>query len=509
MRDRIREKILTLDKMVDRVREIKKTGKVVVQSHGVFDIIHPGIINHLNHAKELGDVLIVTVIKDKDVHRGPGRPVFPENYRVENVASLAQVDYACLVDNEVPFQCVKRIQPHIFAKGQAYHERDRKIHERLFMEERELYFGKCRIIETEGFSFSSSHIINNFLDIYPEETKKFLAEFKTRYRFEEIADRINALKDLKVMIIGDGIIDEYHYCDSLGKSSKANLVVSKYLSHEAFAGGAFAVANHTASLCDEVHLVTLLGTEDTREDFVRKSLKPNVTARFFYRDDGPTIVKKRYIHEYLNQKLFEVCYLNDDLINRECESRVIEYLVSEIPKYDLVMVSDFGHGFITGNIIKTVERYSKSLAVNAQTNAANVGYNLITKYHKPHYVCLDENELRLSSQEKYAAIEDIAVKIARAIKADCLIVTLGKKGSVGVNHNNINRTPVVSHKVVDTVGAGDAFFAFTAPCYTGKMPLELISFIGNAVGALAVQIICNKKSVEKFELLEFISAILK
>jgi len=505
----ISEKILTLDEIVDKVKALKHEGKVVVQSHGVFDLIHPGIIKHLNQAKEAGDVLIVSVIQDTDVHRGPGRPIFPEVFRAENVASLEQVDYVCLVNNEAPFECIKRIQPDIFAKGQAYHERDRRIHKRLFQEEKDFYSDKCRIIETEGFSFSSSHIINNFLDIYPEETKRFLRDFKEKYSFSDIADMINALKDLKVMVIGDGIIDEYHYCESLGKSSKANLVVSKYLSHEVFAGGTFAVANHLAGLCDNVTMVSLLGKEDSREDFILKNLKQNIKTKFFYRDAGPTVIKKRYIHEYLNQKLFEVCYLNDDMIDGGCEAEIIDYLASEVPKYDMVMVSNFGHGFVTDKLIEAMKARAKVFAVNAQTNAANVGYNLITKYHGPHYVCLDESELRLSAQEKHADIEDVAKKIARSINADCLIVTLGKKGSFGVNHNNANRTPIFSHRVVDTVGAGDAFFAFTAPCYAKGMPLDILSFIGNAVGALAVQIVCNKKSVEKFELLEFINTILK
>ena len=110
------EKILTFDRLIEKVRHLQKRGKVVVQSHGVFDLIHPGIITHLNSAKEQGDVLIVTVIKDKDVRRGPSRPVFPEQFRVESVVSLEQVDYACLVDDELPFECVKKINPDIFAK---------------------------------------------------------------------------------------------------------------------------------------------------------------------------------------------------------------------------------------------------------------------------------------------------------------------------------------------------------------------------------------------------------
>ena len=79
-------------------------------------------------------------------------------------------------------------------------------------------------------------------------------------------------------------------------------------------------------------------------------------------------------------------------------------------------------------MIKALEDYSKILSVNAQTNAANVGYNFITKYNAPHYVCVDEAELRLSSQEKHAPIEDIAKKTAKDINADSLIVTLREEG---------------------------------------------------------------------------------
>jgi bifunctional ADP-heptose synthase (sugar kinase/adenylyltransferase) len=62
-------KILPLDELAVKVEKLKAAGKTVIQSHGVFDIIHPGIIQHLKDAKSMGDVLVVTVIKDKDVHR--------------------------------------------------------------------------------------------------------------------------------------------------------------------------------------------------------------------------------------------------------------------------------------------------------------------------------------------------------------------------------------------------------------------------------------------------------
>jgi rfaE bifunctional protein kinase chain/domain/rfaE bifunctional protein nucleotidyltransferase chain/domain len=510
MQQRIKDKILLLNGLISRVESLKKVGKVVVQSHGVFDIIHPGIIKHLNEAKKQGDVLIVTVIKDKDIRRGQGRPIFHEDLRMENVASLDQVDYTCLVDEETPFECVRKIKPDIFAKGQAYKERDRKIHERVFEEEKELYFGRSSIYETSGFSFSSSRLINDFLYVYPGETKSFLKEFSERYSFQEIVDALNLFRDLKVLIIGDGIVDEYCYCDTMSKSAKSAIVVNKYLTEEVFAGAAFIIANHIAGLCDEVRLVSLLGREDSREEFILNSLKPNIKANFFYRDDGPTIVKRRYINQYLNQKLFEVNYINETYINGDCESDIIDYLERALPQYDIVLVSDFGHGFITKGIIDVIEGTSKTFAVNTQTNAANAGYNLITKYKNPNFVCLDEAEARLAVQDKFSDIDVVARKIMDAVAAEHLIVTLGKKGSIGIDKGGlVCRTPILSTKVIDTVGAGDAFFAFTAPCFAKGLPLDLVSFIGNAVGALAVQIIGNKKPVEKHELLEFINSILK
>jgi rfaE bifunctional protein kinase chain/domain/rfaE bifunctional protein nucleotidyltransferase chain/domain len=505
-----KDKILLFEDLLKKVSELKEKGKTIVQSHGIFDLIHPGIINHLKLAKKEGDILIVTVIKDKDVRRGPGRPVFNENMRAENVASLEMVDYVSVVDDEVPFECIKRIRPHVFAKGQAYKERDKKIHDKIFEEEKEFYFGKTKIYETGGFTFSSSGLINSFLDILPEETKDFLKRFASKYPFDDIVKKINSLKDLKVLIIGDGIIDEYHYCGSMGKAGKAPLVVHKYIAHETFVGGAFAIANHIAGICSRVKLVTLLGGMDTKEDFIVKNFKPNIDAKFFYREDSPTILKKRYLNQYLNQKLFEINYLNDEYINEECEKDIIDSITSQIPQHDLVIVSDFGHGFITPNIIRAIQGVSRKIAVNTQTNSANAGFNMITKYSAPSYVCLDESEARWATQERFTDIEEVIKKLARTLKADHIIITLGKKGSVGIDKKgDISRTPIFSTKVIDTVGAGDAFFSFTAPCFVKGMPLDFVSFIGNAVGAIAVQIICNKRSVEKAELLEFINTILK
>lgn len=506
----MKEKIVSFDELIKKTKELRKQGKKIVQSHGVYDIIHPGIIQHLNLAKKQGDVLIVTVIRDKHVRLGPGRPLFNEQLRLDNVTALAPVDFVSLVDENVPFECIRLLKPDIFAKGRAVRERDQVVHGNLFESEKEANFGKTKIFETEGFTFHTQQLVNNFMSSFPEETKEYLADFSSRHSFKGLAAQLNKLKDLKVLLIGDGIIDEYHYCDAMGRSSKAHLVVNRFVNFEVFAGGVFALANHLSSICDKIKLVTLLGENDTREKFISKNLRPNVDSKFFYRENSPTIVKKRYLNNYSSQKLFEVNYLDDHYVDGKQEKEIMNYLNDELPNYDIVLVSDFGHGFITDAIIELIRRRAKKYAVNTQTNAANTGYNLITKYQKPYFICVDEGELRLAAQEKHASIETVAKTIKRKVAAQYLIVTLGKNGSLGIGPKNyVSKAPIFSTKVVDTIGAGDAFFAFTAPCFGIGMPLDLVSFIGNIVGTLAVQIVGNKKPVEKYEVLEFAHNLLR
>ena len=296
------KKVYFLEDLVLEVAKLKKQGKRIVQTHGVFDLLHPGIVQHLTEAKKMGDILIVTVIKDEDVRRGSGRPVFPDDLRAQSVACINQVDFVCVVDDIKPFECVHRIDPDIFAKGQTHKERDQQTHNKIFNEEKELFFGKAKILETDGFAISSSQLLQQFVNLLPESTRQYLDRIFEKYSYQHILEVLNKLSSQKVLVIGDGIIDEYHYCEPMGKAGKANLVVNKYLTNEIFAGGAFAIANHVANICGQVDIISLLGEEDSREEFIKENLKPNIKSKFFFRDDGPTVIKKKILTPILESE---------------------------------------------------------------------------------------------------------------------------------------------------------------------------------------------------------------
>ena len=492
------------------IQELKKEQKKVVQCHGVFDLLHPGHLRHLASAKREGDVLVVTLTADKFVRRGPGRPIFNEILRAEALASLEAVDYVCIDHNFTAVEIIKQLRPSIYVKGQEYANKQNDVTGKISDEEEAVAAVGGKVVFTNDITFSSTKLINEFLDILPETTKKYLKELSQKYPVDYINQQFQDMKKLKVLVIGDAIVDEYHYCESMGKSLKEHLVVSKFLSAESFAGGVFATANNTAQVCGEVELVTILGKKDSQENFIRSHMAENVKCSFFYHPDVPTTIKRRYINSILNQKLFEICFMDDRPIPHDLESQIVQYLKEKMSHYDMVIVSDFGHGLLTPSLIKLICTQAKFLALNVQTNSANTGFNLVIKYPKADYITVDEPEIRLAAHDKHGELKTVMSSIVEKLNCQQLMVTRGHQGSIYYQtKSGFHETPSLSSKVVDRIGAGDAFFAYTAPCAFSGLPNDLLSCIGNAVGALKVQIVCNRTPVDKLDLMKFLVRLLK
>ncbi len=510
MDPKIAKKIKPPTTLAKILSDYKKKGKRIVHCHGVFDIVHLGHIRHFNLAKKEGDVLVVSLTRDKYVRRGPGRPIFNEHLRAEALASLAVTDYVSIVDSPTAIEFIKLIRPDIYAKGNDYKEKDKDVTGKIFEEEEAVKSVGGRLVFTDDISFSSSKLINDHLDVYSPQTNKYLKMIGKKYPIDMITQSLNALRKLQVLVIGDAIIDQYHYCLPLGKSSKEPLVVNRFVSEESFAGGSLATANNVASLCEEVHLLTVLGEQNSFQDFIEKHLAENVKPRFFYRTDTGTIIKRRFVNHGTNRKQFEICYIKDDDIRKDEETKILDHLKKAIRNYDLVIVSDYGHGLLTERIIRLICDRAKYLAINVQTNSANTGFNLVTKYPRANCVCVDEMELRFAAHDRFSDLRILGKTVYDQIGCEYIIATRGNLGSLSYSPAfGFHETPAFSDRVIDAVGAGDAFFAFVSPCFAGGMPQDLVSFVGNAVGSLAVQIVCNREPVSYVDLIKFITRLLK
>ncbi len=134
---------------------------------------------------------------------------------------------------------------------------------------------------------------------------------------------------------------------------------------------------------------------------------------------------------------------------------------------------------------------SRFLAINAQTNSANMGFNLINRYPRADFVCIDALEARLASNDRTGELTQIiSGSLPAAYRLRPLHVTNGRHGSMTYERGDIVRSiPAFQSKVVDTMGAGDAVLAVAAPLVAVGAPLDLVGFIGNVVGAQKVEIV--------------------
>ena len=117
---KVKSKIKTPKEFVLLSKQLKKSGKTLVQCDGVFDLVHPGHLDYFWRARANGDILYVVLLADKFVQKGPGRPLFKEDLRAMWVAAIEGVDFV-IVNNEYNFlELIREIRPHFLVKGAEY-----------------------------------------------------------------------------------------------------------------------------------------------------------------------------------------------------------------------------------------------------------------------------------------------------------------------------------------------------------------------------------------------------
>lgn len=503
-------KVLDLEALAARAAELKKAGKKVVQSHGVFDLLHVGHIKHLKEAKGFGDVLMVTLTPDRFVNKGPHRPAFPEHLRAEALAALADVDYVAVNRWPTAVEALKMIRPGVYAKGPDYRNPADDITGKIKDEEAAVKAGGGEIRFTEDVTFSSSALINRHMDLLPDGVKAFLEEFRGRRKLADVAAAIESLKTMRVSVVGEVILDEYVYCDALGKSSKEPTLAVLRKSREMYAGGVLAIANHLAEFCREVEVVTFLGDRDARADFVREHLRPNVKLSAVTKSNSPTIVKRRYVEGYSLAKMFEVYEMNDELLAGADEEALCGALEAAMDRTDAVIVADYGHGFMTTKAIEVVCRKAPFLAVNTQINAANIGFHAVSRYPRADYVCIQESEIRLENRSRQGDLKIMVTKLWKTMGCKLVTVTRGRTGTLMCDaKGEFTECPAFAVKVVDRIGAGDAVLALTSVLAAKGTATDVLGLVGNLAGAQAVVVVGNKESLNRVRLLKTIESLIK
>lgn len=504
------EKILDLAELASRSRQLRTEGKCVVLCHGTFDLMHTGHIRYLQRAKQEGDVLLVTLTADAFVNKGPGRPVFNEHLRAESLAALGCVDFVAINYAVSAVDALHEIQPSIYAKGSDYRSHNEDVTGNIAREQAAVELHGGHIFYTDEITFSSSNLLNSHFDVFPPEVKDFLREFRDVWSEKDVRQMISSLGDLKVLVVGDAIVDQYHYTTPLGQTGKGNFLAVRYESEEQFAGGAIAVANHIAGFAKSVTLLTGLGNVDSHEGFIRDKLLLNVDPVFVTFPDAPTVTKRRFVDADL-AKFFEVYFCKENAVTEDLEQEICLWLDANIEAYDVVVVPDFGNGFITPAMIEIFSNKAKFLAVNTQINSGNRGYHVIHRYPRADFVSLNEPELRLAAHNRADSLETVAGLVGERVQVKQLAVTRGTKGVMMYDRGTktFHQVPALATRVIDRVGAGDAFLSIAGLCAAKGLDAKVAAFVGSVAAAMDVQIVCNREPINPVGLNKYVSTLLK
>ena len=156
-------KIISIEELAHQLQKLKSEGNKLVLCHGCFDLMHPGHIKHFQAAKEMGDILIVTVTPDVYIDKGPGRPAYNQSLRVESIAALECVDYVSINEWPTAEETLKLLRPDIYVKGQEFKD----IEDKTGKIQREYKLAKELGIEvkfTHEIVFSSTKLLNQHFD---------------------------------------------------------------------------------------------------------------------------------------------------------------------------------------------------------------------------------------------------------------------------------------------------------------------------------------------------------
>ena len=258
----------------------------------------------------------------------------------------------------VPFpaavEAIKAVTPDIYCKGKEYENTQSDVTGNMTDDVNAVKAVGGELRYVGSVVFSSTKLLHGNFTTQSPEVKSFCESIAEEYEPDRIHSIVDSFSDLKVLVIGDVIFDEYETVQVQGLTSKNRILSGRRLYGDQQAGGALAVYRHALEFCDDVHFVSVVGKESWIEAEIRKFIKED-KDRIVRCEEFTSVRKLRFVEPYKDgvelNKLFSVNYVNECDISRSVELKILDTVDSMIRDFDLVLVMDFGHGLMTPKII--------------------------------------------------------------------------------------------------------------------------------------------------------------
>ena len=225
--------------------------------------------------------MVVSITNDKFVNKGPGRPSFKINQRIELLEQVELIDYIIISNNFIATNVIKKIKPNIYCKGQDYKDKifsDKNLKEEIkFVKKNN---GIVKFINTK--LYSSSQIINeNNLNNFDTNVQNYINNIKKKLESHNISNLFDRCSNSKILNLGELIIDEYVFTETIGMSGKEATSIVKPIQKIKFLGGSGYISNLLSTFVKNISLLTFISKNKKDANFINKNLSKKVKKKFF------------------------------------------------------------------------------------------------------------------------------------------------------------------------------------------------------------------------------------
>jgi rfaE bifunctional protein kinase chain/domain len=472
-----------MDALAREARVGAKGGDIYFVS-GNFNILHPGHLRLFRFAAELDGRLVVGINKDD----AEGVSV-EQSVRVESVRAIAAVhDAIALAEPAERF--IARLRPEYVVKGREYEglqNSEQQIVDgyggALLFSSGEVRFSSIELLQSEYVTLGHSGIYKP-VD-YPR---------RNGFQIADLKDALEKFHGLKVVVIGDLMIDEYINCDALGMSREDPTLVVTPVESKRFVGGAGIVAAHARGLGASVRFISVAG-QDEQAEFARQELhNRGVEAEIFTDSTRPTTLKQRY--RASGKTLLRVNHLHQLSIGPALQEQLAAAAESALHDADILLFADFNYGCLPQAVVDRLVAFGQARSIMmAADSQASSQMSDISRFKGMSIITPTEHEVRLALREGEAGLAVIAERLQRAAQAENVVITLASEGLLihapqnGAYHTD--RLPAFNTAPKDVAGAGDSFFICAALALRAGVDIWRAAYLGSLAAACQVSRIGN------------------
>lgn len=473
-----------MDAVAEEIRRrVEPNGGLVFVS-GNFNIVHPGHLRLLQFAKDCGDFLVVGV----NDRRSYGTTI-PEDMRLEGVRAISLVDFAFLL-REPPAAFISRLKPATVVKGKEFEDRSNAEQRAVDAYGGRLLFGSGEV------RFSSLDLLRRE---YSEANFSAIRKpdgFPARHNFSvsDLRGDLDKLSNLKVLVLGDLIVDEYVTCDPLGMSQEDPTIVVTPIESRKFVGGAGIVAAHASGLGASVDLISVCG-DDEPARFAHDALtKYGVSPLLIPDPSRPTTLKRRY--RAAAKTLLRVSHLRQHDVSSQIADSILGQVTDRMQKTDLLIFSDFNYGCLPQDLVEQVTKEAEQQGVMIVADSqASSQVSDVSRFRGAELITPTEREARLALRDFSSGLVVLAETLGRVANARNVVITLGTEGlliSAKQNGDSFtDRLPAFNTAPKDVAGAGDSLLAGASLARAAGLDIWKSVYLGALAAACQVSKVGN------------------